>query len=240
MAKEFTLNAEPRPDAGRGASRRLRREGRVPAILYGGTEGAQAITLDHNELIQSLKHEAFHSHILTIKLGKKSEQAILKDIQHHPFKHEVLHLDLLRIEAGHKLYMEVPLHFKGADVAPGVKAGGVFSRNVVEVEIQCLPKDLPEYLEIDVSGLEIGDSVHLSDVPLPAGVEIVALSHGDGHDSAIAAVHHPRVTEEEEAAEAAEAAEAVEEGAETPAATGETPAEAGEDKPKQKKEESSD
>jgi len=220
MAIEFTLNAEPRADAGRGASRRLRREGKVPAILYGGSEGAKAITLDHNELIQHLKHEAFHSHILEVKIGRKKEQAILKDIQHHPYKQEVMHIDLLRIEAGHELNMSVPLHFTGADGAPGVKEGGVFSRNVVEVEILCLPKDLPEYLEIDVSGLGIGDSVHLSDIPLPEGVQIVALSHGDAHehDSAVAAVHHPRVAEEEpEEAEAAaeEAApEAVPEAAE--------------------------
>jgi len=228
MATEFTLNAEPRQDAGRGASRRLRRQGKVPAILYGGSEGAKAITLDHNELMQHLKHEAFHSHILDVKIGKKSEQAILKDIQHHPFKQEVTHLDLLRVEAGHELHMEVPLHFNGVDDSPGVKEGGVFSRNVVEVEILCLPKDLPEYLEIDVSGLEIGDSLHLSDIPLPQGVKIVALTHGDEHehDSAVAAVHHPRVEEVEEPEEAeAEAAE----GAEAPAAA-ETAEEGGESK----------
>ncbi len=208
MANEFTLTAESRTDAGRGASRRLRRQGKVPAILYGGTEGAKAITLDHNELLQNLKSEAFHSHLLDIRIGKKKVgQAIIKDIQHHPFKHEVLHVDLLRVEAGHALHMQVPLHFRGSDTAPGVKAGGVFSRNIVEVEILCLPKDLPEYLEVDVSGLEIGDSVHLSDVPLPEGVELIALSHGEEHDTAVAAVHHPRVTAEEEVA-AEEAAEA--------------------------------
>lgn len=206
MANEFTLDAEPRTDAGKGASRRLRRLGKVPAVLYGGADKVLALSLDHKELSQHLKHESFHSHILTVKIGRKSEQAILKDVQSHPFKPEVLHVDLQRVDAGQKIRMEIPIHFKGADVAPGVKEGGVFSRNVVEVEIQCLPKDLPEYLELDVSGLGIGDALHLSDVPLPAGVEIVALAHDDEHehDIPVAAVHHPRVTAEEEVTEAAE------------------------------------
>ena len=213
MATEFTLNAEARNDAGRGASRRLRREGKVPAILYGGTTKPVTLALDHNELITNLHIEAFHSHVLTIKIGKKSEQAILKDVQHHPFKNEVLHLDLLRVKAGQKLHVTIPLHFVGVDTAPGVKEGGVFSRNVVEVEVQCLPKDIPEYLEIDVSDLEIGDSRHLTDIKLPEGVEILALSHGEvhEHDTAVAAIHHPRVAEEEAAeGEGAVAAEAEE------------------------------
>ena len=211
MAIEFTLSAEARDDAGRGASRRLRREGKVPAILYGGSSKPMALTLDHNELIHNLHIEAFHSHVLTINIGKKSEQVILKDVQHHPFKNEVLHVDLLRVKKGQKLHVTIPLHFVGADEAPGVKEGGVFSRSIVEVEVVCLPKDIPEYLEVDVSGLEIGDSRHLTDIKLPEGVEILALSHGDvhEHDIAIAAVHHPRVAEEEEApAEGEEAVEA--------------------------------
>ncbi len=210
MAVEFTLNAEPRKDAGKGASRRLRRTGRLPAVLYGGSGKALAITLDHNELMQHLKHEAFHSHLLTVKLGRKKEQAILKDLQRHPTKNEVLHLDLQRVAAAQKIRMEVPLHFLGAEEAPGVKEGGVFSRSVVEVEIECLPADLPEYLEVDVSKLGIGDSVHLSEIPLPDKVAIVALMHDDAdeRDVPVAAVHQARVTEEEEPEEAAaEAAE---------------------------------
>ena len=212
MAIEFTLNAEAREDAGRGASRRLRREGRVPAILYGGDTKALPLTLDHNELIHNLHIEAFHSHVLTVKIGKKNEQVILKDVQHHPFKNEVVHVDLLRVKAGQKLHVTIPLHFVGADNAPGIKEGGVFSRNVVEVEVECLPKDIPEYLEVDVSALEIGDARHLSDIVLPEGVTLLALSHDEEHehDISIAAVHHPRVTEEEEPeeAEAAEGEEA--------------------------------
>lgn len=212
MAIEFTLNAEARDDAGRGASRRLRREGKVPAILYGGDTKALPLTLDHNELIHNLHIEAFHSHVLTVKIGKKDEQAILKDVQHHPFKNEVVHVDLLRVKAGQKLHVTIPLHFVGVDTAPGIKEGGVFSRNVVEVEVECLPRDIPEYLEIDVSMLEIGDAKHLSDIVTPEGVTILALAHDDEHehDISIAAVHHPRVTEEEEPeeAEAAEGEEA--------------------------------
>ena len=227
MAIEFTLNAEAREDAGRGASRRLRREGRVPAILYGGDTKALPLTLDHNELIHNLHIEAFHSHVLTVKIGKKNEQAILKDVQHHPFKNEVLHVDLQRVKAGQKLHVTIPLHFVGVDKAPGIKEGGVFSRNVVEVEVECLPKDIPEYLEIDVSMLEIGDAKHLSDIVLPEGVTILALAHDEEHehDISIAAVHHPRVTEEEEPeeAEAAEAEEA--EGEEAEAEGEEKPAE---------------
>ena len=208
MAIEFTLSAEAREDAGRGASRRLRREGRVPAILYGGTSKPVALTLDHNDLIHNLHVEAFHSHVLTINIGKKSEQAILKDVQHHPFKNEVLHVDLLRVKKGQKLHVTIPLHFVGTEDAPGVKEGGVFSRNVVEVEVVCLPKDIPEYLEVDVSALEIGDSRHLTDIKLPEGVEIAALTHGDEHehDISVAAIHHARVVEEEEPAEEAVAA----------------------------------
>ncbi len=237
MAMEFTLTAEPRTDAGKGASRRLRRAGKVPAILYGGSGEARALTLDHNEIIQNLKHEAFHSHILTVKIGKKSEQAILKDLQHHAFRNEVLHMDLQRVDAGHAIRMEIPLHFKGAETSPGVKEGGVFSRNVVEVEIECLPKDLPEYLELDVSMLAIGDSLHLSDIPLPEGVVVVALAHDDAHehDSTVAAVHHPRVTEEEEPAEVAEEAEEgaeAAEGAEAKSEEGDGKAKGGEESKK--------
>lgn len=215
MANEFVLSAEPRTDAGKGASRRLRREGKVPAILYGGKKKAESLALDHNEIWNHLKHEAFHSHVLHVNIKGKMEQAILKDVQAHPFKPEVLHLDLQRVSAKQEIRMEVPIHFIGEDSIPGVKAGGIFSRNLVEVEIACLPKDLPEYLELDVSGLGIGDSLHLSDIELPKGVEIVALAHGDTHehDLPVVAVHHPRVSTEEEQAAAAEA-----EGAEAPGA----------------------
>ncbi|MDN5863826.1 MAG: 50S ribosomal protein L25/general stress protein Ctc [Gammaproteobacteria bacterium] len=237
MAMEFMLNAERREDAGKGASRRLRAQGKLPAILYGGSGKPVALTLDHNELMQHLKHESFHSQILTVKVGNKKQQAILKDIQRHAFKNEVLHLDLQRIKAADKLRMTVPLHFLGAAESPGIKEGGVFSRNIVEVEIECLPKDLPEYLELDVSALNIGDSVHLSDIPLPEDVALVALAHDDAHehDFLVAAVHQPRVTEEEEAEETEAAAE---EGAEAEAASGEEQADEDESADEKKHDES--
>src|SRR5690625_3129858 len=244
MPTEFTLNAERREDAGKGASRRLRREGKLPAILYGGEGEAAALTLDHNELMQNLKHEAFHSQILTVKIGRKKEQAVLKDIQRHAYKNEVLHLDLLRIKAGEKLIMTVPLHFEGVEESPGVKEGGVFSRNVVEVEIECLPKYLPEHLELDASGLDIGDSLHLSDIPLPEGITLVAFSRLDEeaieeHDLPVAAIQHARVTEEEEPEEEeVEAAEAEAEGGEAEAEDGEEKAGEGEDADETKKDES--
>ena len=168
--------------------------------------------------------EAFHSHVLTLKIGKKSERVILKDVQYHPFKNEVVHVDLLRVKAGQKLQVTIPLHFVGVDTAPGVKEGGVFSRNVVEVEVQCLPKDIPEYIEVDVSTLGIGDARHLSDIVLPSGVEILALAHDEerASDIAIATVRHPRVVEvEAPAVETAEVA-AEEAGEEKPREEGES------------------
>lgn len=215
MTNEFMLKAEPRTDAGKGASRRLRRQGRVPAILYGGGGKVLALSLDHNDLAHNLHNEAFHSHILTIKIGRKSEKAILKDVQTHPFKPDILHIDLMRIVADQEITMIVPLHFVGAESSPGVKQGGVFSRNVVEVEIQCLPKNLPEFLEVDVSGLEIGDALHLSDIPLLPGVALSApVNDMDSeHNATVAAIHHARVTSEEEPA--VEAAETPVEGAAT-------------------------
>lgn len=224
MATEFTLNAERREDAGKGASRRLRARGKLPAILYGGTGKPVALTLDHNELMQNLKREAFHSQVLTVKVGRKKEQAIVKDMQRHAFKNEVLHMDLQRIKAAEKLTMTVPLHYAGAEESPGVKEGGVFSRNTVEVEIECLPKDLPEYLELDVSALDIGDSRHLSDIPLPEGVALVALLNDEEgeHDLPVAAMHQARITEEEELEETPQEAEAGEaEGGAAPAGGGE-------------------
>ncbi len=202
MTNEFMLKAEPRTDAGKGASRRLRRQGRVPAILYGGGGKVLALSLNQSDLAHNLHNEAFHSHILTIKIGRKSEKVILKDVQAHPFKPDVLHVDLMRVVANKEITMIVPLHFVGVESSPGVRQGGVFSRNVVEVEIQCLPKNLPEFLEVDVSGLDIGDALHLSDIPLPPGVVLAApVSDGDSERNVtVAAIHHARVTSEEEPA----------------------------------------
>ncbi len=193
MSSEFVLTAEPRTEQGKGASRRLRREGKVPAILYGAGKDPVPLSVNHNELLKQLENEAFYSHILTVELDGKTEQAVLKDLQRHPAKPFILHLDLMRVSAGEKIRVNVPLHFVGEDVAPGVKiGGGIVTHAVTEVEISCLPKDLPEYIEVDLSALELGESLHLSDLKLPPGVELVQLLQGEEHDVAVAAIQATR------------------------------------------------
>ena len=212
MAISFELNAEPRNDTGKGASRRLRHAGKVPAIMYGGGKDPEALSLSHNEVLRKLEHEAFYSHILTVKSGGAETQAILRDLQRHPSKPIIMHMDLQRISATEKLKTHAPIHLVGGDDAPGVKAGGLISHDQTEVSIECLPKDLPEYIEVDVSGLDIGDSIHLSDLKIPEGVTLVDLARGDDHDSSVVSVHVKRVVEEvEPTAEAEQAAEGDEE-----------------------------
>ena len=205
MAVNFVLNAEPRGEQGKGASRRLRREGKVPAILYGAGKEPTSICVDHNELIKQLEHEAFYSHILTVKIGSAVEKAVLRDLQRHPSRPVVLHMDLQRVAENEKLRVHVPLHFTNEANCVGVKiGGGVISHHLVEVEVQCLPKDLPEFIEVDVSNLNVGDAIHLSQLALPAGVEVVELLHGTEHDNSVVSVHKGRLAgpEEEEATEA--------------------------------------
>lgn len=215
MAVDFNLNAESRSDTGKGASRRLRRSGMVPGIIYGSDKEPEMISVKHNELVLHLDQEAFYSHILTVTVDGKAQKVVLKDLQRHPAKPFVTHLDLLRVRAGEKLKMSVPLHFENEETAPGVKGGGIASRHVTEVEISCLPKDLPEYISVDVGALEVGDSVHLSEIKLPEGVEVPALALGEDHDQAIFAIVAARKEQEpEEVAEAAEAEETAAEGGE--------------------------
>src|SRR5690242_3639060 len=214
MAISFNLNAELRTDQGKGASRRLRRLGRVPGILYGAGEGAVQLSFNHNEVQNSLAHEAFYSHILKIKVGNEEHQAIIKDLQRHPAKPVIMHLDFLRVKDHIEIRVHVPLHFKNEKEAVGVKQqGGVVSHNMIEVEIACLPRFLPEFIEVDVLNLELNHALHLSDLKLPEGVRIVQLAYGEEHDLPVVSVHHPRIeVEEEPAAEAAPA-----EGAAAPA-----------------------
>ena len=213
MSESFVVEAEPRTDLGKGASRRLRREGKVPGVIYGAGKEPASITLEQNTLLHQLENEAFFSHILTVKYGKNEEQAILKDLQRHPSRPIVFHVDLQRVSAKEKIRVHVPLHFLNEDTAPGVKAGGLVSHHITEVEVSCLPKDLPEFLEVDLGGLNLEDVVHLSDIPLPKGVELVELLHGEGHDQSVITIHLPRGAKEEEAEEA-EAGEAAGEGGE--------------------------
>jgi large subunit ribosomal protein L25 len=210
MAISFELNAEPRTDTGKGASRRLRHAGKVPAIMYGGGKEPEALTLSHNQVLRNLEHEAFYSHILTIKTGGSKTSVILRDMQRHPSKPIVMHMDLQRISAREKLKTNVPLHFIGEDAAPGVKAGGLVARELSEVAVECLPKDLPEFIEVDISALEIGDSVHLSEITVPDGVTLTELARGEGHDLSVVSVHVRRAVEEEPTEEEAPEGESAE------------------------------
>ena len=203
----FELDAESRTDQGKGASRRLRREGMVPAVIYGADQDPQSISLKHSEVLKRLEHEAFYSHILTVNIDGKANKAVLRDMQRHPAKPIIMHMDFMRVDEKKPIRVNVPLHFAGADTSPGVKAGGLLTHDVVEVAIDVLPGNLPEYIEVDVSGLDIGDSVHLSDLPLPESASLVELARGEGHDLAVAAVHTPRGGGDEADEEEAEGGE---------------------------------
>ncbi|MHB8623429.1 MAG: 50S ribosomal protein L25/general stress protein Ctc [Sulfuricaulis sp.] len=197
MSTKFELTAEPRAAKGTGASRRLRRLGKVPAILYGAGKEPTMVALDHNVMTRHLANEKFHTSILTVTVGNEKDQAILRDWYMHPYKPIVMHVDLQRISATEKIHMKVPLHFEGQDVAPGVKVdGGIVTHLMSEVDITCLPKDLPEFLTVDMSALHINESVHLSNIKLPEGVAITSLAHG-GDDLAVGAITTIRVVEEE-------------------------------------------
>jgi large subunit ribosomal protein L25 len=198
MAISFELDAELRTDTGKGASRRLRHAGKVPAILYGAGKDPQSLTLTHNQLLRNLEHEAFYSHILSINIGGSVIPAILRDLQRHPSRPVVLHADLQRVNMSEKLKAHVPLHFKGAEVSPGVKAGGLVSHEVIDVLVECLPKDLPEFIEVDISGMDIGDSIHLSGLVVPAGVALVELARGESHDLGVVSIHAKRGSDEVE------------------------------------------
>jgi large subunit ribosomal protein L25 len=190
---DFSLTAESRADVGKGASRRLRKTGKVPAVIYGGNKPAQSILVEHNSLFHHLEHEAFYSHILDITIDGVKEQCVLKDLQRHPAKQLLWHADFMRVSASESLRMMVPLHFVGGDLAPGVKIGsGMVTHNITEVEVSCLPQHLPEYLEVDLSNMELDQTLHLSDIKLPEGVTLVELAHGAEHDQPIAAIHKSR------------------------------------------------
>ena len=203
----FELEAESRSDMGKGASRRLRRDGKVPAVIYGGTEDPQSITLIHSEILKRLDHEAFYSHILTVNVDGKPGQAVLRDMQRHPSKAVIMHMDFQRVHEGKPIRVHVPLHFIGEDVAPGAKAGGLITHELIEVALDVLPRHLPEFIEVDVSGLESGESLHLSDLPLPESGSLVELARGEGHDLPVVSIHVRRGGGETEEGEAAEGGE---------------------------------
>jgi large subunit ribosomal protein L25 len=210
MSVEFTLNAQARDGQGKGATRRLRRAGLVPAIVYGADKEPTPIALESRVVKQSLAHEAVFSHILTLNVDGASERVILKGLQRHPASAAVMHIDLQRVSEDEEIRVRVPLHFLGEDKAPGVRLEhGIVSHMFTEVEVSCLPKDLPEFIDVDVSALHLHDTLHLSDLRLPPGVELVDLGADEEHDTAVVAIQPPR-TEREETEEvvAAEGAEA--------------------------------
>lgn len=208
----FEITAEKRDDMGKGASRRLRRAGLVPAIVYGGNREPQSVQLGQNELLQQLEHEAFYSHILSLKLAGNTEKVVLKDLQRHPYKPVILHVDLQRVDEKQELTMRVPLHFLNEEKCPGVKTGGgLVSHVLTDIEVICLPKDLPEYIEVDLSTLSLGETIHLGELQMPAGVQIATLTHGGDASQAVVTVALPRTAKEpsegEEGEEAAEGGE---------------------------------
>ncbi|MBA2659785.1 MAG: 50S ribosomal protein L25/general stress protein Ctc [Nitrosospira sp.] len=196
---QMEISASKRTLQGKGASRRLRGSGKVPGVIYGGENPAQAIELDHNSLYHKLKLEAFHASILSLDLEGQREQVLLRDIQMHPFKLQVLHIDFQRVDKNKKIHMKVPLHFINAEIAPGVKlSGGLVSHVLTELDVSCLPKDLPEFITVDLTELAAGNTLHLSDLELPEGVEIPTLIRGE--NLPVATIIIPRAVAAEEAA----------------------------------------
>ncbi len=222
---QFEFTAFARTQEGRGASRRMRRAGKAPGIVYGGTTAPQPIELDHNALFHALRNEAFHASILKMTLDGSTTKVLLRDVQMHPFKNEILHVDFQRVDENRKIHMKVPMHFVNEDVSPAVKVSGALVSHVLnEVDVACLPRDLPEFIEVDLSTLAVGQSLHASGLKLPAGVTVV--SHGK-RDPVVATAVMPRAHVEAEEAAATEAAAA-------------TPAPAAEAKPAEKKEAAKD
>jgi large subunit ribosomal protein L25 len=198
MSVSFELEAEVRQDTGKGASRRLRQDNKIPAIMYGSGEDPVSLAMQHDKVMHALENEAFYSH-----------KVILRDMQRHPSLPRIQHMDFQRVSSSDRIHMLVPLHFINEDIAVGVKiGGGLITHNMNELEVICAASDLPEYIEVDVAALEEGHALHISDIKLPAGVESTALSHGEGHDLPVVAIHAKRGVSEEDEAEAAAAADA--------------------------------
>ena len=213
MSDQFELHAEVREDLGKGASRRLRRlADQVPAIIYGGDKDPQPLTLVRKDLEKALENEAFYSHVLTINVGKEKQKAILKDLQRHPARESVMHADFLRVNENKPIKVNVPIHFVNEAKSYGVKTqGGIVQHQETDIEVQCLPSKIPEYIEVDMLKVEIGQIIHLSDITLPEGVVSVALALGEDHDLAVASIIAPKGgsdAEEEEAEAAAPEADA--------------------------------
>ncbi len=226
MSNAFELDCSVREDQGKGASRRLRRlNNAIPAVLYGGDKEPVSLTIAHDDILHATENEAFFSHIITLNIDSKKEKAVIKALQRHPAKPFIMHADFLRVSDKQAIVVKVPIHFLNEDKCVGVKmGGGNILKTLNEIEVSCLPKDLPEFIEVDMLEVDLGDTVHLSDITLPEGVTSVALSHGDDSDLSVATVQQPRgAMEEEEAADAGDEAaadEAADSGEEKPAEGG--------------------
>ncbi|ANE56873.1 MULTISPECIES: 50S ribosomal protein L25/general stress protein Ctc [Methylomonas] len=198
MANVFEFVAEARVGVGSASAKVVRRQGKVPAVIYGGSASPQMLVLDHNEIVKHLTHEAVYSHVLDVTVDGKTEKAVLKHIQRHPAKPQILHMDFMRVDDSHRLKVHVPLHFVNEAVCVGVKKGGVVTHAMTDVEVVCMPSALPEFIEVDLAGVDIGATIHLSDLVLPAGVELPALAHGAEHNHPVAQVVKTRGSEESE------------------------------------------
>ncbi len=208
MSQTHKLSATARGDQGKGASRRLRRLGRLPAVVYGGHQEPASIDMHHNDVFLASANEWFYSSLIELDIDGKTERVLLRDMQRHPFKPVILHLDFLRVSENEALRARVPLHFLNQDISPaGKSASVVIHHDMTELEVSCLPKDLPEFIAVDLANLALGDIVHLSELVLPAGVEVPALKLGKEHDVAVVSAKHTRTEVEEEGAEAAAGAE---------------------------------
>jgi large subunit ribosomal protein L25 len=218
MRVSFVFGADLRDKQGKGASRRLRHEGKVPAILYGGHKEPQALVLDQQNLLTMISDEKFYSSIVQLKIENQTQEAIIKDVQMHPARNVVVHVDLQRVLENEKIRIHLPIHFRNENISPGVKLqGGIVSHMLADVEVTCLPKDLPEFLEVDLVNMNLNETKFLADIPLPAGVVINDLVHG--RNRPVVSIHSPRA-EEPEAVPAEAAAAAPAEGAAAPAAAG--------------------
>jgi large subunit ribosomal protein L25 len=226
-----SFTAFARQKEGRGASRRLRVTGRAPGIVYGGAEKPQTIELDHNALIHALKKEAFHSTILNMTLGETTQRVLLRDVQMHPFRHEVLHIDFQRVDENRKIHVKVPLHFANGDKSPAATTDAIISHVLTELDVSCLPKDLPAFIEVDLSTLAVGQSIHVADLTLPPGV--TAVTRG-GESPVVATAIVPRVIAEVETVAAAAEPGAAEGATAEAGKAGEKPSEKGAEKGSEK------
>jgi large subunit ribosomal protein L25 len=188
MSNVFEFVAESRGQSGSNVARRARRQGNVPAVIYGGSSEPQLLVLNHNEVIKHLEHEAVYSHVLDVTVDGKTEKAILKGVQRNPARFQILHLDFLRVNASDVVKVHVPLHFINESTSIGAKKGGIAAHSLVDIEVTCLPSDLPEYIEVNLASLDVGGTIHLSDIILPKGVEIVALAQGSEHDLPVVSI----------------------------------------------------